>query len=113
MVFPSTQGSADMVRHAKLGEVIVNDYSKDHVPLKDAASRRRSNSREGVRRDSVDNVSCEKNDVGDEVSMPLAWQGDGVSMRVPCCAFHSQRHGKLSNDTQSDVNLGEIANLDV
>lgn len=74
------QGTADMVRHTKLSDVVVADYSKDPIPNKDGAARRRSSSRERARRDSVDSVSYEKSETGDDVSIGATWQGDGVSM---------------------------------
>ena len=83
------QGAADLVRHAKLSDVVVADYAKDPAaPARDGGGggRRRSSSRDRVhaRRDSLDSVSFEKSEAGEEVSMgAAAWHGDGVSMRVP------------------------------
>ena len=74
------QGTADMVRHTKLSDVVVADYTKDPIPNKDGAVRRRSSSRDRARRDSVDSVSYEKSETGDDVSIGASWQGDGVSI---------------------------------
>lgn len=81
-----------MVRHTKLTEVVVSDYSKDSVPNKDPAARRRSNSRDRARRDSMDSVSYEKIDTGDEVSMAVTWQGYGVSISVPLASAVVAQH---------------------
>ena len=73
------------MKQTKIVEVLGSEYSKDQSPKQ----RRRSSSRERVRRDSVDSVTFEKTDAGDEVSIAVNWSGDGVSM--------SAELGKLSN----------------
>ncbi|XP_076441781.1 kinesin light chain-like isoform X12 [Babylonia areolata] len=55
-------GAADM-RHTKLSEVLVSDYT---VSNKDPA-RRRSNSKDRGRRDSLDSVTYEKSETGEEL----------------------------------------------
>lgn len=93
-----------MVRHTKLSDVVVADYTKDPIPNKDGAVRRRSNSRDRARRDSVDSVSYEKSETGDDVSIGASWQGDGVSIWVParrCCLL---RHGLAQHSSAQLVN---------
>ncbi|PVD25899.1 hypothetical protein C0Q70_13563 [Pomacea canaliculata] len=112
-------GPADMVRHTKLTEVVVSDYSKDSVPNKDPAARRRSNSRDRARRDSMDSVSYEKIDTGDEVSMAVTWQGYGTGKMKRSGSFSKLRASikrssaklvqKLKGKGPTDENSGSAA----
>ena len=62
----------DVVRQSKVAEVLGSEYAKDN----NKDFRRRSNSRERVRRDSSDNVSYDRNiGEGDEVSIDKHWSG--------------------------------------
>ncbi|KAL5008880.1 hypothetical protein ScPMuIL_014461 [Solemya velum] len=70
------KNALEVVRQAKITEVLGSDYSKHQSPKE---GRRRSSSRERMRRDSMDNVSYEKGGDGlDEVSISMEWSGEGM-----------------------------------
>jgi len=75
----SRKNALDLVRQTKIAEVLGSgDMRESHH------ERKRSRSRDRSRRDSMENVAFDKSGNGDEVSIGVQWQGDGVSThRVP------------------------------
>ncbi|XP_025105838.1 kinesin light chain-like isoform X12 [Pomacea canaliculata] len=100
-------GPADMVRHTKLTEVVVSDYSKDSVPNKDPAARRRSNSRDRARRDSMDSVSYEKIDTGDETGK-MKRSGSFSKLRASIKRSSAKLVQKLKGKGPTDENSGSF-----
>ncbi|XP_025105839.1 kinesin light chain-like isoform X13 [Pomacea canaliculata] len=100
-------GPADMVRHTKLTEVVVSDYSKDSVPNKDPAARRRSNSRDRARRDSMDSVSYEKIDTGDETGK-MKRSGSFSKLRASIKRSSAKLVQKLKGKGPTDENSGSM-----
>ncbi|KAK7103685.1 hypothetical protein V1264_018537 [Littorina saxatilis] len=98
-------GTADMVRHTKLSEVVVADYTKDSVSNRDGAARRRSNSRDRARRDSVDSVSYEKNETGDE-SGKMKRSGSFSKLRASIKRSSAKLVQKLKGKGPGDENSG-------
>ncbi|KAK7103688.1 hypothetical protein V1264_018537 [Littorina saxatilis] len=100
-------GTADMVRHTKLSEVVVADYTKDSVSNRDGAARRRSNSRDRARRDSVDSVSYEKNETGDE-SGKMKRSGSFSKLRASIKRSSAKLVQKLKGKGPGDENSGSM-----
>ncbi|XP_070180408.1 kinesin light chain-like isoform X3 [Littorina saxatilis] len=100
-------GTADMVRHTKLSEVVVADYTKDSVSNRDGAARRRSNSRDRARRDSVDSVSYEKNETGDE-SGKMKRSGSFSKLRASIKRSSAKLVQKLKGKGPGDENSGSF-----
>lgn len=70
--FGFTHQALDVVKQTKIAEVLGSDYAKEN----NKDFRRRSNSRERIRRDSSDNVTYDRNfGDGDEVSIGVEWSG--------------------------------------
>ncbi|XP_041353785.1 kinesin light chain-like isoform X3 [Gigantopelta aegis] len=70
----SKKNALDVVKTTKIAEVLGSEYHKEQSPKE----RKRSHSRERLRRDSIDSVSYEKNDGADEVSIDVHWSGDAT-----------------------------------
>ncbi|KAK7103687.1 hypothetical protein V1264_018537 [Littorina saxatilis] len=103
-------GTADMVRHTKLSEVVVADYTKDSVSNRDGAARRRSNSRDRARRDSVDSVSYEKNETGDE-SGKMKRSGSFSKLRASIKRSSAKLVQKLKGKGPGDENSGSLTDM--
>ncbi|XP_076441775.1 kinesin light chain-like isoform X6 [Babylonia areolata] len=93
-------GAADM-RHTKLSEVLVSDYT---VSNKDPA-RRRSNSKDRGRRDSLDSVTYEKSETGEE-SGKMKRSGSFSKLRASIKRSSAKLVQKLKGKGPGDENTG-------
>ncbi|XP_076441778.1 kinesin light chain-like isoform X9 [Babylonia areolata] len=95
-------GAADM-RHTKLSEVLVSDYT---VSNKDPA-RRRSNSKDRGRRDSLDSVTYEKSETGEE-SGKMKRSGSFSKLRASIKRSSAKLVQKLKGKGPGDENTGSM-----
>ncbi|XP_076441782.1 kinesin light chain-like isoform X13 [Babylonia areolata] len=95
-------GAADM-RHTKLSEVLVSDYT---VSNKDPA-RRRSNSKDRGRRDSLDSVTYEKSETGEE-SGKMKRSGSFSKLRASIKRSSAKLVQKLKGKGPGDENTGSV-----
>ncbi|KAL8599510.1 hypothetical protein ACOMHN_066909 [Nucella lapillus] len=99
-------GTADMVRHTKISDVMVSDYTKEPASNKDPALRR-SNSRDRGRRDSIDSVSYEKNETGDD-SGKMKRSGSFSKLRASIKRSSAKLVQKLKGKGPSDDTSGSF-----
>ncbi|XP_076441776.1 kinesin light chain-like isoform X7 [Babylonia areolata] len=98
-------GAADM-RHTKLSEVLVSDYT---VSNKDPA-RRRSNSKDRGRRDSLDSVTYEKSETGEE-SGKMKRSGSFSKLRASIKRSSAKLVQKLKGKGPGDENTGSLTDM--
>ncbi|XP_013397481.1 kinesin light chain isoform X4 [Lingula anatina] len=111
----SRKNALDVVRQTKIAEVLGSEGKDQNTPKE----KKRSSSKDRMRRDSADSVSYDKSGGNaDDVSISIDWQGDGTgklkrsgsfsklraSIRRSSAKLVQKLKGKGSSD--SDSNLG-------
>ncbi|XP_046558034.1 kinesin light chain-like isoform X4 [Haliotis rubra] len=88
----SKKNGLDVVKTTKIADVLSSEYHKEQSPKE----RKRSMSRENLRRDSMDSVAYEKTDIGDEVSIKMQWSGDSAALTDQGWTGKLKRSGSFS-----------------
>ncbi|XP_067680845.1 kinesin light chain isoform X9 [Haliotis asinina] len=99
----SKKNGLDVVKTTKIADVLSSEYHKEQSPKE----RKRSMSRENLRRDSMDSVAYEKTDIGDETGR-LKRSGSFSKLRASIKRSSAKLVQKLKGKAPGDENSGSM-----
>ncbi|XP_046558041.1 kinesin light chain-like isoform X11 [Haliotis rubra] len=99
----SKKNGLDVVKTTKIADVLSSEYHKEQSPKE----RKRSMSRENLRRDSMDSVAYEKTDIGDETGK-LKRSGSFSKLRASIKRSSAKLVQKLKGKAPGDENSGSM-----